>query len=240
MKMKKFNFISLFPDLIQVYFSDGVISRALKKGLIEYQIVNPRDFTEDLHKTVDDRPFGGGDGMVMLAEPLIHSLNSLGSNRGRVVYLSPSGKPWSHTLARKWAKEIAEPVTLLCGRYAGVDERFLIRYVDEEISMGDFILSGGELPALAMVDSMARFIPGVLGNPISHEEESFSKEGLLECPSYTRPRRVEDLDVPEILLSGNHLEIERFRWQVSLVRTALRRPGLRCRRRSSERLRTIR
>ncbi len=223
--MIQFNFISLFPELIQSYFSDGVVGQAQKKGQLKYQVINPRDFTEDVHHSVDDRPFGGGDGMLMMTEPLKKSLDFLGADKGKVVYLSPAGKTWTDSMARDWAKKLDQPLTFICGRYAGIDERFVVEFVDEEISLGDFVLSGGELAALALADSLARLQPGVLGNQVSAHLESFA-EGLLECPAYTRPREFMGMEVPEVLLSGNHQKIEKFKSQVSLLRTALRRPDL--------------
>lgn len=219
----KFNLITIFPDYFQSPLKVGVVGQALGQGLLHVNFVNPRDFTEDVHRTVDDRPFGGGDGMLMLVEPLKRALTSL-SKPGRVVYLSPHGTPWSDAKARAWAEQ-GQDLTLVCGRYAGIDQRFIQNYVEEEISLGDFVLSGGEPAALAIIDSVARFLPGVLGNDKSPEEESFAK-GILEAPQFTRPREFEGEKVPEILLGGHHARIQEWRETVALLVTALRRPDL--------------
>lgn len=225
MAKAQFHILTLFPAMCEAFLKEGVVGQALKKGLLDCQLINPRDFAHDGHRRVDDRPFGGGDGMVMLVEPLALALNSIPQEkRGRVVLLSPQGRSWNDSLARQWAAE-GQPLTLICGRYAGVDERFRQKYVDAEISVGDFVLSGGELGALAILDSLARLTPGVLGNEESPQNESFS-DGLLECPQFTRPRDYEGLSVPEALLSGHHEAIARFRRDVSLLRTKSRRPDL--------------
>lgn len=221
----KFNIITLFPD----FFSDplrlGVVGQAVQAEKLDVRFINPRDFTQDVHKTVDDRPFGGGDGMVMQAEPLKKSLESLSENRGKVVYLSPQGELWNDRLAREWAA-LGEPITLICGRYAGVDQRFINQYVDQEISIGDYVLSGGEPAALVVVDCVARLLEGVLGNEESPHRESFSGEGWLEAPQFTRPREVLGQKVPEVLLSGHHSHILEWQQKISLVKTCLRRPDL--------------
>lgn len=219
----KFHVISLFPDMMNSLSSWGVVGRALSSQKVELNCVNPRDFTEDVHKTVDDRPFGGGDGMVLMAEPLKRALGSL-SSPGRVVALTATGRTWNHSRAKEWAKE-QKDVTLICGRYAGFDQRFIEKYVDEEISIGDFILSGGELAACVIIDSVCRFVPGVLGHPDSPLAESFELGGL-EAPQYTRPQEWEGLPVPQALTGGNHREIAQFRAAVSLLWTLKRRPDL--------------
>jgi tRNA (guanine37-N1)-methyltransferase len=221
---KIFNILTIFPNMISQSLQEGLVGQAFKNGKAQLNLVNPRDFTFDLHKTVDDRPYGGGDGMVFLAEPFSRALASLGEGKGKVVFLSPQGMPWSDQMAREWAQD-QEPVTLVCGRYGGIDQRFIEVFVDEEISIGDYILSGGELGSLVIMDSVVRFLPEVLGNPLSTHLETFA-EGLLECPLLTRPRVFMDLPVPEILLSGHHVRMEAFRQDVSLVRTRILRPDL--------------
>lgn len=224
--MFKFQVLTLFPELIKVGAEAGVLGQAQKKSLVSVQTVNPRDYTTDIHKTVDDRPFGGGDGMVMLYEPLKKAyadIKSKGAD-GLLIYLSPQGSLWNDQKARTLASG-SQSITLLCGRYAGVDQRFISEFVDEEISIGDYILSGGELAALCVIDSVARFIPGVLGNQASPHQESLAN-GLLECPQLTRPRDLPGFQVPEVLIGGNHALIEEFRFDVSLVRTYFLRPDL--------------
>ncbi len=219
-----FNVLTLFPQTIHAALSEGVVGQSFQHGNLTVRTINPRDFTTDNHKTVDDRPFGGGDGMVLLIDPLEKALESLGDTKGKVVYLTPQGKPWSDSLARSWANESIN-ITLICGRYAGIDQRFINEYVDEEISIGDYVLSGGEIPALVLMDSIARFCPGVLGNPASPDAESFSK-GLLEGPIFTRPREHRLGQVPDFLLCGNHKHIEAVKSALAHALTALRRPDL--------------
>ncbi|OAI52290.1 tRNA (guanosine(37)-N1)-methyltransferase TrmD [Betaproteobacteria bacterium SCGC AG-212-J23] len=202
----------------------GITSRALEAGLWSLKTWNPRDFTTDNYRTVDDRPYGGGPGMVMLAEPLEKALDAAG---GKVIYLSPQGRKLEHRKVMELSKESS--MTLLCGRYEGVDERLLDRRVDEEISIGDFVLSGGELAAMALIDAVVRQLPGALGDAASAVEESFA-DGLLDCPQYTRPEiwmvDGSGLRVPEVLLSGHHANIRRWRLKQALGRTWLRRPEL--------------
>lgn len=221
----KINFITLFPQFIESYFREGVVGQACKNQLLDLKIINPRDYATDQHKSVDDKLFGGGDGMLMMVEPLQKAVESLAEERrGRVIVLSPQGRKWHNSLAKEWADR-REPLTLICGRYAGIDQRFVEVFADEEISVGDFILSGGELAALCLIDSVARFIPGVLGDEQSPHAESFHNNQL-ECPQFTRPRHALGLSVPSILLSGHHQKIEKFRQQVSLLRTFSLRPDL--------------
>lgn len=224
MSLKLFNIISIFPDLIHGYLKEGLVGQAFKKNIAQIEVVNPRDFTQDFHRTIDDRPFGGGDGMVFMAEPLTAALTSLEARKGLVVHLSPQGRLWNDHLAREWAKS-GDPVTLICGRYGGIDQRFVEMSVDLEISIGDYVLSGGELGALVIVDSVVRLLPEVLGNPESAEAETFA-QGLLECPLLTRPREFMGWEAPEVLLSGHHERIQQFRQDVALVRTFLKRPDL--------------
>lgn len=222
----KFNVITIFPEMFGAVQA-GIVGQALKSGKVSIGFVNPRDFTTDVHRTVDDRPYGGGDGMIMLAEPLEKALASLGDDKGYVVYLSPHGKVWNDSLARAWAEEFKPPrsLTLICGRYGGVDQRFINAHVDAEISLGDFVLSGGEIAAMAVIDSVARFVPGVLGNSESPEEESFAK-GLLEAPQFTRPPVAYGQLVPEVLRGGHHKKIMEFRRMISILRTRQLRPDL--------------
>lgn len=221
-----FNIITLFPDYFNIPLSQGVISRAMKRGLVQVKFYNPRDYTCDTHKSVDDKPFGGFDGMLLKVGPLgdlVEDLKNQG-HMGKLVYLSPQGKVWNDSLAREWALS-SIPITLLCGRYSGVDQRFLNTYVDEEVSIGDFVLSGGEIAATVILDSVFRFLPGTLGNELSKDEESFSR-GLLEAPQFTRPRTAFGQDVPDVLLSGDHQKINQFQLYLSLLVTLEKRPEL--------------
>lgn len=220
----RFNVVTIFPQLITDALKEGIVSQAFKGGQLAVKTVNPRDFATDNHKTVDDRPFGGGDGMVLMIEPLMKAIESLGDERGRVVYLTPQGRKWTDSLAREWAADDRN-LTLICGRYAGVDQRVINRYVDEEVSIGDYVLSGGEIPALVLIDSISRLRPGVLGNAESPQKDSFV-EGLLEGPVFTRPREHELGAVPSFLMSGNHQEIAAVRKALATVLTGLRRPDL--------------
>jgi tRNA (guanine37-N1)-methyltransferase len=204
----------------------GVTGRAVNKGLLELQTWNPRDFTHDKHNTVDDRPYGGGPGMLMMVQPLrdaIHAAKAAAGDRAKVIYLSPQGRKLTQQGVEELAK--SDSLILVCGRYEGVDERIIQTEVDEEWSIGDYVLSGGELPAMALIDSVSRLVPGVLGKQASAEQDSFS-DGLLDCPHYTRPESLDGLAVPAVLLSGNHEHIRRWRLQQSLGRTLLRRPEL--------------
>ena len=227
---KAYDVVTLFPEMFSALSEFGITGRAQERKLYELNCWNPRDFTEDRHRTVDDRPYGGGPGMVMLPGPLEKSISaakarqseSVGS-AGRVIYLSPQGRPLNH---QRILELVAEPaVVLLCGRYEGVDQRLIERCVDEEISLGDFVLSGGELPAMVLLDAMIRQLPGALNDEDSAVEDSFV-DGLLDCPHYTRPVSYEGMAVPDVLLSGNHAEIRRWRLQQSLGQTALRRPDM--------------
>ncbi len=228
--MIHFNLVSILPEMFKALTEQGLVGQAIQSGKIGVEVISPRAFTSDAHKTVDDRPYGGGDGMVMLAEPLVKLLADLDSRgrKGRVVLMSPQGKKWSDSLAREYTKLDAENdcyITLISARYGGVDQRFINAHVDEEISVGDFILTGGELAAMIVVDSVSRFVPGVLGNSQSAQEESFS-DGLLEAPLFTRPPEINGLEVPEILKSGNHSKISEWRKALSLVVTLKKRPDL--------------
>jgi tRNA (guanine37-N1)-methyltransferase len=220
----RFDVVTLFPEMFAAITGSGITSRALEAGLYSLTTWNPRDFTADRYRTVDERPYGGGPGMVMLAEPLERALDGIKlAGGGRVIYLSPQGKKLDHRRVMGLKDERA--VTLLCGRYEGVDERLLERRVDEEVSVGDFVLSGGELAAMALIDACVRQLPGALGDENSALEESFA-DGLLDCPQYTRPEVYADRKVPEVLLSGHHENIRRWRLKQALGRTWLRRADL--------------
>ena len=222
--MIRFHVVTLFPEMFAAVTESGITSRALLAGLWRLALWNPREFTADNYRTVDDRPYGGGPGMVMLAEPLEKALDAAkNEGGGRVIYLSPQGKRLDHRRVTELAKE--KGLTLLCGRYEGVDERLLRRRVDEELSLGDFVLSGGELAAMALIDAVVRQLPGALGDELSALEESFA-DGLLDCPQYTRPETYAGDKVPEVLLSGHHENIRRWRLKQALGRTWLKRPDL--------------
>lgn len=222
----RFDVVTLFPEMFSAITEAGITRRALESGLWQLQTWNPRECTTDTHRTVDDRPYGGGPGMVMMAAPLEQSITAAKIARGDealVVYLSPQGKP----LTQKFASDLAKTsgAILLCGRYEGVDERVIERCVDVEVSLGDFVLSGGELAAMALIDACVRQVPGALGDSNSAAEDSFA-DGLLDCPHYTRPEVYENCVVPEVLLSGDHEKIRRWRLTQALARTATRRPDL--------------
>mgnify|MGYP000274186288 CR=1 FL=1 len=221
--------ISLFPEMFDSITEFGVTGRAIRNGLIEFHKWNPRDFTHDKHRTVDDRPYGGGPGMLMMVQPLrdaIHAARAQAEQSGRkpkVIYLSPQGQKLSQTGVCELSQ--SNCLILIAGRYEGIDERIIESEIDEEWSVGDYVLSGGELPAMTLIDAVARFIPGVLGHKQSAEQDSFS-EGLLDCPHYTRPEQLDGMDVPAVLLSGDHEKIRLWRLQQSIGRTFLRRPEL--------------
>ncbi len=220
-----FDVITLFPEMFAAVADYGITRRAREQGLWRLALWNPRDFAVDNYRTVDDRPYGGGPGMVMLAEPLEKAIASAKESQpgGKVIYLSPQGRPLRHERVLELAQESG--AILLCGRYEGVDERLIERCVDEEISLGDFVLSGGEIAAMALIDAVVRQLPGALNDADSVVEESFVG-GLLDCPHYTRPEVHEGLPVPPVLLSGHHAEIRRWRLKQALGRTWLRRPEL--------------
>ncbi|WP_417761284.1 tRNA (guanosine(37)-N1)-methyltransferase TrmD [Shewanella sp.] len=218
--------ITLFPEMFRAVTDFGVTGRAVKNGLLELNTWSPRDFTHDRHQTVDDRPYGGGPGMLMMVQPLrdaIHAAKAAAGDEAKVIYLSPQGRK----LTQQGVAELASnsKLILVCGRYEGIDERIIQSEIDEEWSIGDYVLSGGELPAMTLIDAVSRLVPGVLGKQASAEQDSFS-DGLLDCPHYTRPESLDGKDVPAVLLSGNHKEIERWRMQQSLLRTLQRRPEL--------------
>ena len=218
--------ITLFPEMFKAITEFGVTGRAVKHNLLQVRCYNPRDFTHDKHKTVDDRPYGGGPGMLMMVQPLRDAIHSAKADAGegvKVIYLSPQGCK----LEQAGVKELSlnSKMILVCGRYEGIDERLIQSEIDEEWSVGDYVLTGGELPAMTLIDAVARFIPGVLGKQESAQEDSFA-EGLLDCPHYTRPEVLDGLTVPPVLMSGNHAEIRKWRLKQSLERTWLRRPEL--------------
>ncbi|QYK00635.1 tRNA (guanosine(37)-N1)-methyltransferase TrmD [Shewanella psychrotolerans] len=218
--------VTLFPEMFRAVTDFGVTGRAVSNGLLELQTWNPRDFTHDKHRTVDDRPYGGGPGMLMMVQPLrdaIHAAKAAAGEKAKVIYLSPQGRKLTQQGVEELAK--SESLILVCGRYEGIDERIIQTEVDEEWSIGDYVLSGGELPAMTLIDSVSRLVPGVLGKQASAEQDSFS-DGLLDCPHYTRPESLDGIDVPAVLLSGNHEHIRRWRLKQSLGRTLLRRPEL--------------
>lgn len=218
--------ISLFPEMFRAITEHGVTGRAVKSGLLQIECWNPRDFTHDKHRTVDDRPYGGGPGMLMMVQPLrdaIHAAKQAAGNGAKVIYLSPQGRK----LTQAGVTELAtnQKLILVAGRYEGIDERVIQTEVDEEWSIGDYVLSGGELPAMTLIDAVSRLVPGVLGDQASAEQDSFT-DGLLDHPHYTRPEVLDGLAVPEALTSGNHEVIRRWRLKQSLGRTWQRRPEL--------------
>lgn len=220
----RFDILTIFPDIFPPYLRHGVLGKAIEKGLIKVNIVNIRDFACGRHKNTDDRPYGGGEGMVMKPEPIYRALQSTErSKNSLVILLSPQGRRFDQEFA--WELSRYDQLIFICGRYEGIDERIRILCADMEISIGDYILSGGELAALVIIDTVSRLIPGVLGGERSNIEESFSN-GLLEYPQYTRPRVFQGIEVPEILLSGNHEEIRKWRRKEALKRTLERRPDL--------------
>ncbi len=220
-----FDVITLFPEMFAAVADYGITRRAREQGLWHLSLRNPRDFAVDNYRTVDDRPYGGGPGMVMLAEPLEKAIGAARASQpgAKVICLSPQGRPLSHARVLELAQEAG--AILVCGRYEGIDERLVERCVDEEVSLGDFVLSGGEIAAMALIDAVVRQLPGALNDADSAVEESFAA-GLLDCPHYTRPEVYQGLPVPPVLLSGHHAEIRRWRLKQALGRTWLRRPEL--------------
>jgi tRNA (guanine37-N1)-methyltransferase len=226
----QFEVITLFPEMFEALTKYGITGRAFENKTVELKCWNPRDFTTDKHKTVDDRPYGGGPGMVMLMEPLEKAINAAKkevlqktSAKTKVIHLSPSGKTMTHQKVMQLAQE--ESLILLASRYEGVDQRLLDALVDEEISIGDYVLSGGEIPAMALMDAVIRQLPGVLGDKDSAVEDSFV-DNLLDCPHFTRPEEYAGRGVPEVLLSGNHAKIKEWRLKQSLAVTRAKRPDL--------------
>lgn len=221
-----FHILTLFPDMVRDGLNTSIIGRAVERGLLSIEAVNIRDYTKEKHRHVDDAPYGGGAGMVMQAEPVCAAYRALCERTGktpRVLYMTPQGRVFNQEIARELATE--EDLVFLCGHYEGIDERALELIVTDYLSIGDYVLTGGELPAMVMIDSISRLVPGVLGNDGSAEIESFH-DNLLEYPQYTRPEVYEGLRVPEVLLSGHHRNIEEWRRQKSIERTLERRPDL--------------
>jgi tRNA (guanine37-N1)-methyltransferase len=218
--------VSLFPEMVATIGEYGVVGRAEQRGLITLDIENPRDHTSDVHRTVDDRPYGGGPGMVMKFAPVAAAIEAAKGKMPEgcpVVYLSPQGQVFDQAMAKRFVE--LPGLVLLAGRYEGIDERLVESHIDAEVSLGDFVLSGGEIAAMAVIDAVVRLLPGVLGDDESAVQDSFM-EGLLDHPHYTRPEEIEGRKVPDVLLSGNHAEIARWRYQQALGRSYLRRPDL--------------
>ncbi len=219
------NVLTLFPDIIENYFNHSIGARAVKNGHFEIDVLNIRDFSTDKHSKVDDTPFGGGAGMLMMCQPLFDSVDFVKQKHPntKVIYMSPKGKILNNKLARKMAQH--DSLTFVCGHYEGVDQRFIDEMVDYELSIGDYVLTGGELAALVSIDAVMRFIPGVLGADNVHEEESFEDQ-LLEYPQYTRPAEYKGMQVPEVLISGHHAKIKKWQRERQLEETFLKRPDL--------------
>ena len=225
----RFDVVTLFPELFAPFLSTGVTRRAFSSGLVEVHLFNPRDAASGNYRRIDDRPFGGGPGMVMMAEPLEKTLDTIAAERGhraKVVLFSPIGQRLDHSLVEEFAH--SEGAILICGRYEGIDQRFIDTHVDQQISIGDYVLSGGELPAMVLLDAVARLQPDVLGDADSHLFDSFNPalDGLLDCPHYTRPEEWAGQGVPDVLLSGHHVNIARWRRDQQLRLTARHRPDL--------------
>lgn len=219
----KIDIITLFPEMLQGFVSSSILKKAQDKGLIQICVTNPREFTLDKHKTCDDKPFGGGSGMVLKPEPIFEAVRKVKTPEAKIILMTPQGEKLTQNKALELSS--VKHLVLICGHYEGIDERIRTILADEEISIGDYILTNGALAAAVMVDAVARLIPGVLGNCESIQDESF-KNGLLEYPQYTRPRVFQGIGIPEILLSGNHQKIEEWRHQQAVERTKKRRPDL--------------
>jgi len=225
----QFDVITLFPEMFSALTESGITRRAFEESRCFLKLWNPRDFTTDRHRTVDDRPYGGGPGMVMLAEPLEKAVKSVRAHQQvagispHVVYLSPQGKPLTHQRVMDFRE--MSGLILLCGRYEAIDQRLLDRCIDEEVSLGDFVLSGGEIPAMALMDAIIRQLPEVLHDNLSAVQDSFVS-GILDCPHYTRPPVYEEMAVPPVLIGGNHAEIDKWRREQALIATSRKRPDL--------------
>lgn len=223
-----FYVLTIFPEMFESVFSCSIVGRAVQKGLISINLINIRDYAENKHRNTDDYPYGGGAGMLMMAQPIASAIKDVKAKigidqRAPVIYLSPKGNVFNQKVTRRLANE--DNIILLCGHYEGIDQRVIDKYVDEELSIGDYILTGGEIAAMAVVDSVSRYVPGVLGSEESTSEESFSGD-YLEYPQYTRPREFEGMKVPDVLLNGNHAEIEKWRREQSQIITSERRPDI--------------
>jgi tRNA (guanine37-N1)-methyltransferase len=219
----KIDVLTLFPAMFAGPLDESIVQRARKNGVLELTVTNLRDYTHDRHKTVDDKPFGGGPGMLLKPEPIFEAVEKLASDKTRVILLSPSGRKFTQAIARELAQQ--EQLLLICGSYEGFDERIREHLADDELSIGDYVLTNGALPAMVIIDAVTRLLPGVLGDDESSRDESFS-ENLLEYPHYTRPAEFRGMKVPDVLLSGNHAEIAKWRAEQARVRTAERRPDL--------------
>ena len=219
----RIDIFTIFPGIVSRPLGESLLGKAIADGLIDVRVHDIRDWTTDKHRSVDDESFGGGPGMVMKPEPVFAAVESLGPDRGRVLLLSPAGRPLDRDLVNELA---AEPhLTLICGRYEGVDERVTDGLPAEELSIGDYVLSGGELPALVVLEAVTRLLPGVIGKEESHEQDSF-EQGILDHPHYTRPREFRGMEVPEVLVSGDHARIERWRREAAEAKTRRNRPDL--------------
>lgn len=216
--------ITIFPDLLSGPLRESLLGKAIAAGVVDVRVHDLRSFSTDRHRSVDDAPFGGGPGMVMKPEPIFAAAESLGDGRGRTILLSPAGRRLDQAIVRGLARE--PRLTLICGRYEGVDERVAQGLGAEELSIGDYVVSGGELPALVVIEAVTRLVPGVLGTQESHERDSFSEPDLLDHPQYTRPRAFRDMAVPEVLISGDHAAVESWRRDAALDKTRKNRPDL--------------
>ena len=219
----KIDVLTLFPEMFAGPLDVSIVQRARKTGLLNLRVHNLREWTHDRHKTVDDRPFGGSAGMVLKPEPLFEAVESLGNEQTKVILLTPAGRPFSQAIARELAQD--EHLLFICGSYEGVDERVRETLVDDELSIGDYVLTNGGLPAMVIIDAVTRLLPGALGDDESAKDESFS-HGLLEYPHYTRPAEFRGMKVPDVLLSGHHAEIDKWRAEQARLRTAQQRPDL--------------
>jgi tRNA (guanine37-N1)-methyltransferase len=219
----KIDVLTLFPEMFAGPLDVSIVQRARRTGLLDLRVHNLRDWTHDRHKTVDDRPFGGSAGMVLKPEPLFEAVESLGNEQTKVILLTPAGRPFSQAIARELAQD--EHLLFICGSYEGVDERVREALVDDELSIGDYVLTNGGLPAMVIIDAVTRLLPGALGDDESAKDESFS-HGLLEYPHYTRPAEFRGMKVPDVLLSGHHAEIDKWRAEQARMRTAQQRPDL--------------
>lgn len=220
----RIDYLTLFPEMFDGVLNHSILKRAQDKNVLSVNTINFRDFAQNKHQQVDDYPFGGGQGMVLKPEPVFNAMESIEHNEHtRVILMCPQGRPFSQQIAQELSE--SEHLVFICGHYEGYDERIREHLVTDEISMGDYVLTGGELPAMTMTDAIVRLIPGVLGNQQSHEDDSF-QDGLLEFPQYTRPREFKNYKVPDVLLSGNHANIERWRHEQKIIRTYDKRPDL--------------
>ncbi len=222
----KIELLTIFPEMFESFLSASIIGRAREAGLLDIHATDIRPYSQNKHKNTDDYPFGGGAGMLMLAQPIADAMKAVTRPpfQGKRIYMSPRGVPLTQALAQQLSQE--EQLVILCGHYEGVDQRVLDKYIDMEISVGDYVLTGGETAAMVLIDCVSRLVPGVLGSAESAGDESFSNDGLLEYPQYTRPRVFEDMEVPEVLLNGDHKKISQWRREQALLATARMRPDL--------------